>query len=303
MSKYLSVIEQNSSVNSGNIEESVHNIRKTIKKIRAVFKLIRDEIGYSTYLRENDFYRDIGRQLSECRNLDVYLSVAMHLDQKFTLELNYSCFRHLILQIRNQKATYINQLLRPEGFFSEITQKMVIAKSGIEKIKIRENSFDALLNGLRNSYKKSRKALDGCLNDPIKQNAHRLRKTLKNIWYQVRILNPVYPPVFDAYEKSLKSTTEILGEVNDFAEFKTWLNNSSARGLNRSNRAIINTMLDDLQNERLSAALPEIQMALIETTSQFIKRIGGYWNVILNNHRNIMFAEAEKVKTLNKLNV
>jgi CHAD domain-containing protein len=296
MNKYLSVIEQNSNVNNQNIEEAIHNIRKTIKKIRAVLLLMRNEIGYSSYLREKDFYRDIGRQLSEFRNLDVYLSVAMNLDQQFTSDLKYSCLRHLIAQIRYFKEENLNQLIKPRGFFSEINQKLAIARSGVEKAKIGGNSFIFLMNGLRNSYKKSRKALDLCLDESTKKNAHQLRKALKNVWYQIRIFKPVYPVMCKAYAKSLKSSTEILGELNDYAEFKTYLNISSARGLNRTNRSIINNILDDLQNEKLAAALPEIRLALTETPSQFIKRMNGYWNVI-NNKYDKMVTGTETIKS------
>ena len=50
---------------------SIHEIRKSIKRIRAVLRLIRDEIGYSSYNRENVFYRDINRGTSELRTLNV----------------------------------------------------------------------------------------------------------------------------------------------------------------------------------------------------------------------------------------
>ncbi|MCK4751050.1 MAG: CHAD domain-containing protein, partial [Bacteroidales bacterium] len=43
------------------MHKSIHEIRKSIKRIRAVLRLIREEIGYSTYYRENVFYRDISR--------------------------------------------------------------------------------------------------------------------------------------------------------------------------------------------------------------------------------------------------
>ncbi len=296
LNRYLSTIEQNSNPDKQNIEESVHNIRKTVKKIRAVLLLIRNEIGYSSYLRENEFYRDIGRQLSECRNLDVFCTVAMDLDQQFILDLSYSCLKHLIPKIKNQKEASLNQLVSPGGFFSEINQKLSLARSNIDNARIQGDSFVVLMKGLKNSYKKSRKDLDICLNDPIKNNAHKLRKALKSMWYQIRIFKPVYPLICEAYAKSLKSTTETLGELNDYAEFRSYLGKSSAKGLNRNNRAILNIMLDDMQNKKLDAALPEIQLALIETPSQFIKRMGGYWNVINNNHY-IMVTEKETVQT------
>ena len=50
---------------------SIHETRKSMKRIRAVLRMIRDEIGYSSYYRENTFYRDLSRKLSEIRNFEV----------------------------------------------------------------------------------------------------------------------------------------------------------------------------------------------------------------------------------------
>ena len=279
---YLTLIELNRNFNDQKVEDSVHSIRKTIKKIRAVLRLIRDEIGYSSYLREDNFYRDIGRQLSEFRDLDVYLSVALDLEQRFIMELNYSCLTHLISQIKHDKAACLNQLIKPESFSAELTQKLAIARINSEKINIPDDSYHFVLNGLMRSYKKGRKALHICINDSNPDKAHQLRKALKNIWYQIRMIADVYPTFCKAYAKSLRSITRILGKLNDYAEFKAYLNNSSARGLNRTNRDIINIMLDNLQNEKIVIALPKVQLALVEKPSEFIKRICGYWDVANN---------------------
>ena len=279
---YLTIIELNSNFNDPNVEDAVHNIRKTLKKIRAVLRLISDEIGYSSYLRENNFYRDIGRQLSEFRDLDVYLSVALDLEQRFIMELNYSCFTDLISKIKHDKAACLNQLIKPEGFPAELSQKLAIARINLEKVKITDDSFNFVMRGLNRSYKKGRKALHMCMDDTGPEKAHQLRKALKNIWYQIRIIRPVYPIFFKAYAKSLRSITRVLGKLNDYAEFKNYLNISSARGLNRSNRHIISVMLDNLQNEKMVIALPKVKLVLVEKPSEFIKRIYRYWEVTHN---------------------
>ena len=121
-----------------------------------------------------------------------------------------------------------------------------------------------------------------CMDDTGPEKAHQLRKALKNIWYQIRIIRPVYPIFFKAYAKSLRSITRVLGKLNDYAEFKNYLNISSARGLNRSNRHIISVMLDNLQNEKMVIALPKVKLVLVEKPSEFIKRIYRYWEVTHN---------------------
>jgi hypothetical protein len=49
-------------------DEAVHEARKHFKKIRAVLRLVRDEIGEEVYKPENVCYRDAGRELAPVRD-------------------------------------------------------------------------------------------------------------------------------------------------------------------------------------------------------------------------------------------
>ncbi|MBN2613351.1 MAG: CHAD domain-containing protein [Bacteroidales bacterium] len=276
---YISVIEKKTMYFDENPDGSIHSIRKSIKKIRALLLLIKDEIGYSSYIREKNFYRNISNQLSELRNYEVYLSLSLNLEKMFIQELDYSCMTHLIYQIRKDKERSLDYLKIPGGFFGTLTQKLHMARLNIDKIKFIEDFSEVLKKGLKNSYGKARKALTLCINEQSENNLHSLRKALKNIWYQVRMIEQAYPVFLKAYSKSLKSATQILGEINDYAEFKSYFSLKEARGLNQTNRALIKTMIENLQNEKLALILPEVKLALIEKPSDFVKRIYGYWNI------------------------
>ena len=45
-------------------DEAVHDARKRFKKLRALLKLVRDEVPRKTYRRENTWFRDTARPLS-----------------------------------------------------------------------------------------------------------------------------------------------------------------------------------------------------------------------------------------------
>ena len=45
------------------VHKAIHETRRTIKRIRAILRLIRDETGYNIYYRENRFYRNISRKM------------------------------------------------------------------------------------------------------------------------------------------------------------------------------------------------------------------------------------------------
>ena len=49
-------------------DEAIHDVRKRCKKIRAVARLVRDEMGSDAYQRYNTYYRDLARRFSDVRD-------------------------------------------------------------------------------------------------------------------------------------------------------------------------------------------------------------------------------------------
>ena len=56
-----------------NFDGSIHEVRKSIKRTRAVLRLIRDDIGKNLYRKENTYFRDINRNMSEIRSISVII--------------------------------------------------------------------------------------------------------------------------------------------------------------------------------------------------------------------------------------
>ena len=50
--------------------ETIHTARKRLKEARAILRLVRDELGESTFDRENRSYRNAARPLSELRDTE-----------------------------------------------------------------------------------------------------------------------------------------------------------------------------------------------------------------------------------------
>jgi CHAD domain-containing protein len=60
----------------GNVpsEEAVHDTRKAIKRLRALTRLLREELGEQAFARENEALRDIARRLAGARDAEVMVS-------------------------------------------------------------------------------------------------------------------------------------------------------------------------------------------------------------------------------------
>ena len=60
-------IEQLAGAEGGDARKAVHETRKAIKRLRAIVRLLRDELGEETCAREQATLRDAGRPASPAR--------------------------------------------------------------------------------------------------------------------------------------------------------------------------------------------------------------------------------------------
>ena len=62
-------------------EERVHEARKALKRLRALLRLVRDELGERAYARESALVRRTGKRLARARDAEVLLSDARRADR------------------------------------------------------------------------------------------------------------------------------------------------------------------------------------------------------------------------------
>src|SRR5438552_3706927 len=63
-------------------DESIHDTRKRLKRVRAGLRLLREAMGERRYLRENALIRDTARPLTELRDAKVLLDVLDEIAEK-----------------------------------------------------------------------------------------------------------------------------------------------------------------------------------------------------------------------------
>src|SRR5919109_412156 len=149
-------------------EEAVHEARKNMKKLRALLRLTRNELGDEVYRRENECFRDAGRQLSGVRDADVMLG---------TLE-------------------------RPEvsvpplrEALEEVAAAREDARDRVDDWPLEHDGFEALEGGLRRIYRRGRRALRAVEDEPTTEILHEWRKREKDLWYHLTLLHDSWPPL------------------------------------------------------------------------------------------------------------
>ena len=92
----------------------VHEVRKSFKKIRSYLRLIREQIDFKA---ENHFFRDLGMEISEIRDLTSCMEALESLREYQTQSLSTDT-REILENYLNDTRDHLSELVFGKGFHS-----------------------------------------------------------------------------------------------------------------------------------------------------------------------------------------
>jgi CHAD domain-containing protein len=274
----IAYIRRHAGKKQKDIHRSIHEIRKSIKRIRAVLRMVRDEIGYSSYYRENVFYRDLSRKLSEIRNYEVLSDSIHNLQADLSNTIPAAAFKPLEMELNKQREEISGDLIRLTQLLKEISGEMDDAKERIHDFMMEHDDFRALEGGIIRIYRQGRRYLHDIREDPDPTRLHDMRKRMKYFWYQVDLLQPIFPGPMKAYARTLETITESLGVYHDLVVLQEFLSET-----NIITDAVINETLLQACDAKKSMLLSRIWImadtAYSEKPRALVDRLASYWKV------------------------
>jgi len=267
------------------VHKSIHETRKSMKRIRAVLRLIRDEIGYSSYYRENTFYRDLSRELSEIRNFEVLSGSIKNLQEDLSNTIPADIFALLEEELGRQRNMVMGGQAGLSQLLKEIAGKIEIARDRIYDFPIRHNDFRAFEGGLFRMYSQGKRYLRDAKKNPSPTQLHDLRKRLKYFWYQVEILQPIFPGPMKAYASTLETVAENLGVYHDLQVLQKFLGESSIIPDHKINETLLEACLAR-KSMLLYNIWPMADIAYSEKPAAMVNRLASYWRVYAHSDHN-----------------
>src|SRR4030095_2103995 len=191
------------SVKTRNRDRAVHEARVCFKKIRAMLRLVYGELGRETFELENREYRDLGRKLAKTRDTAVVAGTLEELVHDFNKELASSDIKALRKRLRQSKA---EQHSHRKKTLSDVAEAVSSARQRVETWSINREGFSALGAGLKRVYKRGRAGFELARIERTTENLHEWRKQVKYLWYQVCVLNPMWPRPLDILADEFTTT-------------------------------------------------------------------------------------------------
>ncbi len=260
-------------------DEAVHDARKRFKKVRAVLRLVRYEIGNEVYKSENVCYRDAGRQLADIRDSYVRVQTLDSVTECYAADLNGKAYATLREKLMAEHEALKRQRLDHDETLAGAAATIQKARGRVETWPIKHNDFSAVSDGLKRVYKRGRTGLSRAYANPNPENFHEWRKRVKYLWYHLRILKNLWPDLLVELAGQTHDLADYLGDDHDLAELRHLLLNRPNLFPSESDMEDLIDLMTQRQAELKVAAHHLGERIYVEKPKAFVKRIGKYWQV------------------------
>jgi CHAD domain-containing protein len=196
---------------------AIHQARKRIKKIRAVIRLVRKEMG-DFYSYENLLFRDMGRKLADIRDAQAALETFEKLGQRFPAHFMPGAYARARIGLKKHRQTTIGNKSYLEKLISEVVDALQYTRKRLVFWPLTTDHFSAMDMGYRKTYRGGRRLFNQALLQAASpENLHELRKAVKYHWYHSRLLCKIHSKCMSRYNTSVKKMADLLGEHHDMA--------------------------------------------------------------------------------------
>ncbi len=267
-----------------NFHHSIHECRRTCKRIRAALKMIRDETGYGNYFRENRFYRDLSRRMSGPRDDFVLLQSVGELELKNPGVFGKETLTPLKELLSERIEERIAEFSLTHGGFEQVLEDLEVAEERINHYCRLRNNFASMKSGMQRVY---RKGYRFSIKDRIRESMegfHEYRKQTKYLLYQMELISPVFPDVLNAYTGALDKHAELLGDTRDLDRLELFLMEQPEGLIRPQATEKLMGLIRLKRRKRLKKILRKSPLVFAEKPKQFVKRLESYWEITHQNN-------------------
>ncbi len=207
--------------------ETVHEVRKHFKKLRASHRLIRDYSNF--YKKENTFFRDEAKKLSDLRDASAILEILEKIRERYQDELYKNTFTKVREALIERKEIMWNSAFEEQQGFKPILKKLHKKCEEYDHLSIKIFKFEEIRPSIHRVYSRGFDAYKASTKKKEKEIFHEWRKRAKYLRYQLKMLKELWKPIYKKYEDELHRLSDLLGNDQDLYHLKTWLKDASLK--------------------------------------------------------------------------
>jgi CHAD domain-containing protein len=192
---------------------TVHEVRKHLKKLRAAMRLAMGEIGKNRHAREDRCVRKVGRLVSDLRDAQVRLQTLIQLRDEAAKGSGDDRFPHIEELLSLERESFSAAFA---GWQKQAIPQLERGEERLLKWPLEGLTWKQICGAVGKIYKRGQRGLAKTIKKPEPENFHAWRKRVKDLWYQLRILQPLNRVVLEKIAADVEVLGEMLGREHDF---------------------------------------------------------------------------------------
>jgi CHAD domain-containing protein len=246
-------------------DKAVHEARKDMKKVRAVLRLARPQLGDKAYRRENARFRQVARGLSGVRDAKAMIEALDGL-------VEHGLHRSTAGRLRREVERHKEGLAGTDGAaIQDVIEELESARDGVESWPLGPDRWKVLEAWLRRIYRNGRRRMREAERDPSTEALHEWRKRAKDLWYHLSLLEEAWPAVLKAEAGEAHTLSDHLGDDHDLAVLWEF---ALDRGLDSQR---LYAAVEERRGELQKSAFALGRRLYAERPRDFTERIGALW--------------------------
>jgi CHAD domain-containing protein len=256
-------------------EEAVHEARKDMKKLRALLRLVRGELGDRVYRQENSSFRDIAGELAGVRDADVMLATLGDLEERYG-ELP-GAGRRLRPALVAHRFRMSAGSLKPAA--KAAAGRLADARERVAEWPLETDGFEAFEDGLGRIYRQGRRDFRAAQKLPSGERIHEWRKRTKDLWYHLSLLQDTWKPVVCALAEETHELSDRLGDDHDLTVLLEWAHRHAA-ALDGADPVLrgFDVIVESRRRELQDDAFTYGARLYADKPSVFVGRLEGWWD-------------------------
>jgi len=189
-------------------EEKIHQARVACKRIRALLRLVRKQIG-PNYNLLNIYFRDLAAELSALRDKNVIGHLIPQMDDAFTTEETVALLSAVTAGAEEAEANNTAALI------ALAKEKMTQGLGLINETSVKKASPEQLMKNLKHIYAPGRKLANSLKAKSAEEDFHTWRKNTKYLRFQLEFLSSIDPQRMKAEMIKAEQLACALGDEHD----------------------------------------------------------------------------------------
>jgi CHAD domain-containing protein len=259
-------------------DRSIHSARKSIRKARAVWRLLQQALPRATYRYLNKQLRAAGQPLGAARDaaiLVVTLDRLLKTRGGAAAASTVKVFRRALVQSRN---TVKHDVMAAPTGLALTRRTLGSAHQRIEDCSLEKRGWSVLGKGMRRVYGRGRRMYRRARSDRCAAHLHGWRKQVKYLHHELAYLRPLWRGPIRKLADATDELSERLGVDHDLAILRAQVITHNRTFSSAAQQAEIIAAIEREREHLQSAAFMLGARIYAQKPADFSTRCGEYWH-------------------------